>query len=169
MADWSNLTIKERALVAEYLQTFSQVKAFKKVYPGVSKEHAASWAYEPFNRPHVKEVIAELLAERVMEPSEVLQRLQEIAKGTIGDYLNNDGTIDIERLVADGKGYLLKNYKKGRTNLQFEFVDYQRALETLAKIQGLYDNNKVTINLNSETLEDKLTSLREKLNESKSE
>lgn len=170
MANWSKLTDTEKALVIEYLQCMKQTEAYRRVFTDATEDTVQAWAYEPFNRPHVKEVLSEIFAERVMQPSEVLERLQEIARGKAGDYISEEGTVDFTKLQKDGKGYLLKRYKDGRFAQEFEFVDYQRTLETLAKITGLLDSNKVSVTINNETsLEDKLSSIREKLSASISE
>lgn len=164
MANWTKLTDKETALVLEYLQNLNQVKSYQKIH-GCSYNTAVKSAYLVFNREHVKELIQEVLAERTIEPSELLDRYKEIISGKAGEYLTTSGGLNYEKLVKDGKAYLVKRIKPSRYGTEIEFVDYQRALETMTRIMGLQEN-KVSLSINESTLEDKLNTLREKIDKS---
>lgn len=74
-----------------------------------------------------------------MGADEVLVRLAQQARAEYALYLCDDGTVDLARLLADGKGHLIKGTKWDRLgNLVVEFYDGQHALELLGKHLGLF-------------------------------
>jgi len=101
-----------------------------------------------FNRPAVQAYLKERLAELSMSPDEVLTRLTEQGRGEHSAYINADGTVDLERMLADGKGHLIKGTKWTREGrLIVEFYDAQAALVQLSRAHGLF-TDKFEGNLN---------------------
>ena len=87
----------------------------------------------------VREAIQARLAEIKMGADEVLVRLAEQARAEYGAYLCKDGTVDLERMLADGKAHLIKGTKWDRLgNLVVEFYDAHAALVDLGKHLGLF-------------------------------
>jgi phage terminase small subunit len=83
------------------------------------------------------EEIAARLDEMAMSADEALARISEMARGEWGKYVTEAGVLDIVKLVADGKGYLVKKVRETKDGREYEFYDAQRALETMAKHHGL--------------------------------
>lgn len=88
--------------------------------------------------PEVAEYVKLRLSEAAMSADEVLMRLAEQARGAHSEYIQEDGTIDIESMVKKGKAHLIKkiSYTKGRK--EYEFHDAQAALIQLGKHHKLF-------------------------------
>jgi hypothetical protein len=87
----------------------------------------------------VQALLREQLAERLMSADEVLARLAEQARAEYSAYLQPGGTVDLERMLADGKGHLIKGTKWDRNeNLTVEFYDAHTALVDIGKHLGLF-------------------------------
>lgn len=72
-----------------------------------------------------------------MSADEALVRLAEQARAEYSNYLTRAGTVDVDRMVADGKAHLIKAIKETRFARNIEFHDAQAALVQIAKINGL--------------------------------
>ena len=72
-----------------------------------------------------------------MSADEALARLAEQARGEHGRYITPEGQVDIERIVEDGKGYLIKAIRPGKYGDMYEFYDSQNALVQICKHHGL--------------------------------
>jgi hypothetical protein len=68
-----------------------------------------------------------------MDSDEVLMRLANIARASLGDFCDEHGTIDWKKVAA--AGYPIKSFKKGD---RIEFESKLRALELIGKAHGLY-------------------------------
>jgi len=97
----------------------------------------------------IKEEIALRLEESAMTSDEVIARLGEQAKADYHQYLNSDGTVDLKRLLDDGKGHLIKGYTPLKSGTRVDFYDGQSALNTLAKHHGLL-TDKIDVKIESE-------------------
>jgi hypothetical protein len=71
---------------------------------------------------------------------EIIGRLGEQARGAYGDYIKTNGAVDIERLVEDGKGYLIKSTRNTKQGIDVTFHDPQRAIELIGKHSRLFDD-----------------------------
>jgi len=131
----SQLTAKRQAFIAEYLKCWNATEAARRAgYRYPNKQGPAL-----VNLGIVAEAIKARLAEKAMTADEVLARLAEQARAEHMNYLQPDGEIDLARLLADGKGHLVKGTKWDKSgNLVVEFYDGQRALELLGKHLGLF-------------------------------
>lgn len=138
-------TPRERQFVKEYLRTWSAVKAAGAC--GYSRPSGS--AHRVFNKPAVQAYLKERLAELSMSPDEVLARLAEQARAAYSEYLQPDGSVDLERMLADGKAHLIKGTKWNREGrLIVEFYDAQAALVQLGRAHGLFvDRQDTTVNL----------------------
>ena len=89
----------------------------------------------------------------IMSAEEVAIRLTEQAKASYADYLKSDGTVDLDRLLADGKGHLIKKMKAGRDGLEIEFYDAQAALGYIGKIHKLFvDRQESAVTVSAATV-----------------
>jgi hypothetical protein len=136
-----NLTDKQLAFCEAYLEN-----GF------VAKAAAVTAGYNPISGARnlrvqkIRDYIDNRLQERVMRADEVLVRLSEQARGEYASYINGDGSVDIERMVADGMGHLIKELRETRYGIAVKFVDSQVALAILAKHHGLA-SEKVDVNV----------------------
>src|SRR5690606_12450797 len=73
-----------------------------------------------------------------MSADEVLVRLAEQARSAHGAYLSETGGIDMARLLADGKGHLVKGIKQTAYGRNIEFYDAQAALVHIGKHHKLF-------------------------------
>jgi hypothetical protein len=81
-------------------------------------------------------------AEKAMQADEVLARLAEQARAEYASYLNDDGTVDLQRMIEDGKAHLIKGTKWDRHgNLVVEFHDAQAALVHIGRHLKLFTDN----------------------------
>jgi len=89
--------------------------------------------------PEVKALVEQRIAEKAMAADEVLLRLAEQARAEQSEYLRSDGNVDLERLLGDGKGHLIKGTSwDSKGNLVISFYDAQAALVHLGKYLGLF-------------------------------
>lgn len=132
------LSQKQRKFVEEYLICWCGAEAARRA--GYSARGHSAWTngYRQLKSDDVQALIRQRIAEKAMAADEVLLRLAEQARGEQEAYLREDGTVDLGRLLADGKGHLVKATKWDRMgNLLIEFYDAQAALALLGRHLGL--------------------------------
>jgi len=104
----------------------------------------------------IRQEIDEHLRAKIMTSEEILGRLTDQAKTDYNAYIKSDGSIDLPKLLADGKGHLIKGIRRDRDGDPIiDFYDGQKALSLMAKHRGLL-NDKITninVDLNSLTAE----------------
>ena len=93
----------------------------------------ASVACENLRKPKIRDYLADRYREFAMTADEVLMRLASIARASLTDYCDENGTINWEKVHKDG--YALKSVKKGS---KLEFESKLRALELIGKAQALF-------------------------------
>lgn len=76
----------------------------------------------------------------VMSADEALIRLSEIARGEWSHYVTRDGTVDIAKLVEDGKAHLISEIRDTKEGRQYRFCDMQAALVKIGDHHGLFPN-----------------------------
>ena len=124
----------------EYLRSWDATKAAEAA--GYSPRSSYNQGWRLMKNDEVREYINS----KVMSEDETLVRLTEQARGTYGQYILKDGTIDLESMVEDGKAYLIKRiekhtWKKGDSSgesFKVEFVDGQNALIHMGKYHKLF-------------------------------
>lgn len=144
------LNQRQRAFVEAYLADpeRDQVLAAKKAgYP-----HPQTQSYEILKSSKVKQFL--LLADKkidqavakrfnaaVMKPAELRARLSDQARGSLLQFFDADGNLDLERLKAEDKGHLVKKLmvaKDGdRAIIKAEAESPQGAMKELASHYGL--------------------------------
>lgn len=139
------LSDTDRRLVNAYFRNgMVQWKAYADVcYRGRNKRPSnASLRTESskrFANPNIRAAIAERVEVEAMAADEVLHRLAQQGRNEQMYYLRKDGTIDLDKLIKDGYGHLVKATKydrKGR--LMVEFYDAQAALKSAGQNLGLF-------------------------------
>jgi phage terminase small subunit len=131
------ITKKRRAFIEEYLRCgFNATEAARR----------AGYKHPNKLGPRlvkVGEIAAEIdrrIRELTMRANEVLLRFSEQARGEGTQYLQEDGTVDIGRLIEDNKQHLVKKIGETRYGRMVEFYDAQTALGQLGRHYGLFDD-----------------------------
>ena len=132
-----NLSPKRRAFVEEYLRCWNATEAARRA--GYSERSANPTGSRLLANDSVKAYIEERLAEKVMGADEALLRLAEQARAEYAAYIMSDGAIDLDRMIADGKGHLIKGTRwSSEGRLIVEFYDAQAALALLGRHHALF-------------------------------
>lgn len=130
------LTAKQEIWLNEYLRTWNAAEAARR----------AGYAHPRIEGSRNKEKLAAEIAERVgevaMSADETLIRLSEQARAAYADYFSTDENgapkIDLQRLLVDGKGHLIKGIKNTQWGWQVEFHDVQTALLNIGRTHGMF-------------------------------
>ncbi len=87
----------------------------------------------------IKAAVMARMKETSMQTDEVLKRLTQQASNEAASYIRGDGSIDLARLIADGKSHLIKGIKYDqRGRMIVEFFDAQVALTLIGKAQRMF-------------------------------
>jgi hypothetical protein len=142
------------AFAERFLQCWDYKEAAIAV--GYSARTARRWGKEMLTHPRVLGYIWRRLRELQMETDEILVRITEQARGIYGNYINPDGTFNLEQFTADGKGHLIKKITMSRGVVSsIEFYDAQTALTLMARYHGLLvDRSEVETHIQVEEAED---------------
>jgi len=92
----------------------------------------------------VEPAILARLEGELMNEEELLFRLVEIARGMRHDEMDDFGFVDIKKLKARGRTYLIKGIKRSFQAVTFEMHDSMRALELVGKILGVIKDRRET-------------------------
>jgi len=140
-----DLTNKQKAFIEEYLQDFNATRAAERAGYGGDDNCLAAQGSRLLRNVKVAEKISQRLQAVAMSADEILARLAEQARGEHGKYITPEGQVDIARLIADSKGYLIKAIKPTAHGDSYEFYDAQSALVQIGKAHGLFlDRTDVT-------------------------
>lgn len=131
------LSLKHQRFVDEYLTTWNATDAYQAAYPKVNRATARANGARLLANANIAEEIKQRVAERTMSADEVLVRLTEQARSDYAAYITPNGTVDMARLVNDGKAHLVKAIKETQHARNIEFYDAQAALMQLGKHHGL--------------------------------
>ena len=154
------LTNKQKVFIDEYLKSFNATASA--ISAGYSEKTAYSIGWENLRKPEIKKAISARLDEIHMSADEALKLLSDIARGDIGEAVNEFGAIDLGELHRQGKTRLIKKVRqKTVTKLaksesdedveihdtEIEFYPADSALRDILKIHGKYKDD---VNLNIE-------------------
>jgi len=113
---------------------------------GYKNPEQSGW--ENRHNPKIQEYIREHFLDRHMMAEEVTARISEIASAPYAAYLKLDPetrelAVDLERLLADGLGHLIKGINYVRTGQDtavqvVEFFDAYKAQVDMGRIHGLF-------------------------------
>lgn len=78
------------------------------------------------------------MTEAAMCADEVMMRLAEQARASYSQYINADGSVDFEKIIADGKAHLIKSIKHTPYGKNIEFYDAQAAIQLIGKHHNLF-------------------------------
>ena len=111
--------------------------------------------WENRHNPNVRQYIQEHFLDKVITAEEVQARLSELAQVGYAPYLQfnpsaGDLSVDLESLLEDGKGHLVKGISYTRTGTDtavqvVEFFDAYKALVDIGRVHGIFtDRTDVT-------------------------
>lgn len=149
-------TPKHAQFVANYFKkNMNGTRAYKETYgDNLSDESAAASASQLLRNPKVSQAVKNHLRNNIMEADEILFRLSEMGQSAHSEYITEDGTVDISRLVKDGKAHLIKGVKKTKYGMVYEFHDAKSALELHGKYYAMWkDRVQVESGLESEVMQ----------------
>lgn len=128
-------TAKRRVFLEEYLRCWNATEAARRAeykHPNVQGPTLVKLSA-------IADAIQERIAQKAMSADEVLLRLAEQARAIQAQYLQPDGTVDLERLIQDGYAHLVKGTHWDRNgNLTIDFHDAQSALVHLGRHLGVF-------------------------------
>jgi len=140
------LSKKQKIFVEEYIKCWNATQAAIKA--GYSKRTATNIGCENLTKPYIAEEIQRRIDEVVMSADEALQRLSDQARGDLDDCIvMKDGVpkLDVKLLKEKGKLHLIKSITPTASGTKVELYSSQRALELIAKAQGVFVD-KVDVN-----------------------
>lgn len=155
----TDLTRKQQAFVEHYLICWNATEAARRA--GYSPNSCRAMGSENLTKPDILAVINARLANLKMQADEVLARLTEQARGSLSDFINEAGDIDLDRARQDDKLHLLKRYKvterkvagKAERTIEVELYDAQAALVHLGKHLKLFTERLETTGANGGPIE----------------
>lgn len=171
----SNLSIKDQAVLVEYLQCFNATEAWSRVHKGCNRESAMRLGSRWLRKVEVQKEIQEYFKAKHMAVDEVLGRLAEQARASHNPFveITSDGFVYFDFSNPEAREYmhLIKKIKTKRQRLveghgegaetwehewvEVELHDQQRALELIGRHLKLFnDKLEVEHTLNIEGLTD---------------
>ncbi len=104
----TTLTPKQVRFREHYLASWNATEAARVA----GYKHPNQQGPELLKNPQIAAAIAERLEDAAMSADEVLARLTKIARGDLGQYINEDGDLDLMRLKENGDGLLVHKYQR---------------------------------------------------------
>lgn len=131
----------------DYLKHWNATKAA--ITAGYSERTAYSQGPRLLKNVEVQAYLKARLSELQMGTDEIMVRWTEQARNVAAQYIKNDGTVDLPKIIEDGKQHLIKGIKYDARGKQVvEFCDPQMALDRQTKIQGLYKDKETAPQVN---------------------
>lgn len=145
------LTAKQQAFISEYLIDFNATRAAQRAGYRGDDASLATIGWENLRKLEIDAAIKKRLQEIAMPADEVLMRLAQHARGDMGQWLTDDGAIDISAMKRDRATHLIHKVKRtersGETNnggvwshvtVEVELHPAQSALSLLGKHHKLF-------------------------------
>lgn len=141
----AGLTNKQQAFINEYLKTWNAAEAARRA--GYSEKTAREIGRQNLAKLDIKAEIDRRIAENAMSADEVVARLTEQGRVDYSPYMRTDPEsgrlyVDGKKLLADGKGHLIKSIKETRYGQDVEFFDAQAALIQLGRYHKLFTDKQ---------------------------
>ena len=156
-------TAKQKLFIAAYFECgLNGTEAAAMAGYGGKRATLASIASENLSKPEIRAVIYRLLEDRAMGKHEVLYRLTEQARATLGDFIDpNTERVSTIRAAERGKLHLIKEFthtatEKGEDTyterVTIKLHDAQSALVQLGRAHGLF-KDKVDVTSGGKRIE----------------
>lgn len=147
-SELTTLTPLDRRFVINLLSQAKPNATQAYVDAGGTAKHADRAAYKIRHKPKVQAAIDEYFHKQEMGVRETVARLSQLARAEYSEYLEYDEEtsltgVNVQRLLADGKGHLIKNITWVRTGTEsaeqvIEFHDSFRALVKVGEYHALF-------------------------------
>lgn len=160
------LTEMQQKFVTEFLKCQNASEAARRAgYKGKANVEGARLLarLSEYIKPHMPEKDNS----NIMTPEEVLQALSDIARGNMGDFIDdNSMSININRAHENGKMHLIKKVKyvtkrdvhgedeTETDTVEFELYDRLKALELLGRHYAMFTDKIQTLNWKDELIAD---------------
>lgn len=133
------LTAKQTRFIDEYIKCPNATQAAK--LAGYSEATAYAEGHKLKKKPEIAKAIEARFTESAMSAGEVLRLLAEQARADYAKYIIIDGNgkpaVDVAKMIADGKGHLIKSIRYTRNGINIEFHSVESAREIIFRGHGL--------------------------------
>jgi len=140
----ADLTDKERCWLAWFCETLNASQAARECYD-CTDESARTIGHR--NLVKMRALINDRLAEVIPSAEQTMARISDIAMSDISPYVDAAGNVDIEKLIADRKGFLIEGVRPVRGGIAWTFADRTAALRLLARYHRLVNTDEVQVKL----------------------
>ncbi len=151
----NGLTLLQRRFINEYFLTGGNATESARLAGYKGKDQTLGVVgHENLRKPKIREVIDKRLADESMGVDELIFRISQIARMDLSPYVDQKGRlvgVDLQRLIADGHGHLIKGVKQTKEGPVIEFKDSQKAMDQLMKYYSL-DNSGVNVNIDQRSI-----------------
>lgn len=151
----NNLTLLQRRFINYWFETGGNATEAAKLAGYKGEYHTLGVVgHENLKKPKIIEEIENRLESETMTANEALWRLGQIGRMDISPYLEGYGRltgVDLDRLIDDGHGHLIKGVKQTKEGTQIEFYDKQKALEQILKFYKI-DSPDTVVNVDQRTI-----------------
>jgi len=147
------LTDKQQAFIDAYIQCrYNATQAALRA--GYAKKTARQQGSRLLSNVDIRAAIDARLSEETLSANEALRLLADHATGSMDDFINEAGYVDLETARARGKTHLINQYKHiatdGQERVEVKLYDAQSALKEIIKLHRLdagqsTDNQNVTV------------------------
>lgn len=146
------LSAKQQLFVESYLTCLNATQAALRA--GYSRRSAASIGSENLIKPEIRAAVDARLREAALEADQVLALLTDQALGSLDDFIDSEGAIDLKKARRQGRMHLLKEYSSETTvissagsetvttRLTIKLHDPQAAAVQLGRYHRLFTDNK---------------------------
>jgi len=140
----------QEVFVSEYLVCFNATEAYSRAYPKAKRTTAGANGHELLKKTEIQEAIQERLAEVHMSADEALKLTADIARGDVGEFINDFGGVTMDEVRKAGKTRLIKKWKTKTVTIngksedkevhteEIELYDAQAALRDILKVHGRF-------------------------------
>ena len=130
------VTAKQEIWLEEYLTAWNATEAARRAGYSQPRIEGAR------NKAKLAKEISERVAAIAMSADEALVLLSQQARAEYAAYFSVDENgapkFDFQKLIADGKGHLVKSIKNTQWGVQIEFYDAQTALLNVGRHHGMF-------------------------------
>jgi len=115
----------------------------------------AQVGYENLKKPDIAREVKMRLQASAMGQDELLMHLgrQARSKMVIQKYLSADG-VNVDAMIKDGHGNLIKSMKPGKYGMMIEFVDDLKSQELIGRHLAIFVDKSEVIEINAGSLTD---------------
>lgn len=147
---------KHAEFVVNYFKlNMNGTRAYRATYgENLNDNTAAVNASNLLRKPKISAAIKKELRDRILSTEEILARLAEMGQSAHAEYIEKDGSVNIKRMVQDGKAHLIKGIKRTKHGDVYEFHDAKSALELHGKYYAMWkDRLEIESPLEKEVLQ----------------